>query len=95
MSITEHPDFAVGRTAAAVEMAAVEPISDVMRRWEAERYMLRNDPVLAILLRIEAIAAHRAENHVCDASKLPAIADLAREAVEKHTKKPFRNTLFP
>ena len=32
-------------------------------------------------LRAEAIADHRAENHVCEASKLPMIRDLLREAI--------------
>lgn len=72
-----------------------EQLSEVGRRWEGERYLYRTDPVLALLLRIEAIAGNRAENHMHAMSKLTAIGDLAREAAEKHTGKPFRNPIFP
>ena len=79
----------------SVQNASGEPLSEVSRRWESERWLMRNDPVLAILLRIEAIAGDRAECQQCAASKLVAIGDLARQAAEKHTGKPFKNPLFP
>ncbi len=69
--------------------------SATMARWDAEQALLKSDPVLALLCRIEAIADHRAENDVCAANKLPAIADLARMAIAKHTGHPFENLIFP
>src|SRR5262245_42968761 len=87
MNNTNHPaDFQRGRCEARDELGrAVEPISKTMQRWDDERYLERNDLVLARLLRAEAMAGHRAENHVCDASKLPMIRDLLREAITAYT----------
>ena len=48
-----------------------------------------------MLCRIEAIAHHRADNDVAAVAKLPAIRDLAREAIAAHTLAPFENPLFP
>lgn len=94
--MTESPDFARGRADVRAETArTVEPISETMRRWEADKWLARNDPFMSLLLRAEAIAGHRAENHVCEASKLPMIRDVLREAIELHTGKPFRNPIFP
>ena len=76
-------------------LAEFPPISEVMQRWDAERAMLHDDPVRAILLRIEAMADHRAENHVCAASKLAMIVELARTATAKHTGEKFVNPIFP
>ena len=70
-------------------------LSEVGRRWEAERYLMRTDPMLAALLRIEAIADDRAENHQCCASKIVAIRDLVRRVLSEIDGKPFRNPLFP
>ena len=85
MSITEHPDFRRG----------YREMSEAMQRLEDESHLMRNDPVLWALLRAEAIAGHRAENHVCEASKLPMICDLLRKAIADKTGKPFKNPLFP
>lgn len=84
-----------GNAAMTAALAKFPPISDVMKRWDAECAMLRADPVRALLLRIEAIANDRAECHVSEASKLPTIRDLARMAVEKHTGAKFDNPIFP
>lgn len=91
--ITEHPAYREAYAKAAAN--PLEPISDVIRRWNAERDLLRADPILAKLLRVEAVADHRAENHVCAASKLPMIRDLVREIIEAKTGKPFSNPIFP
>jgi hypothetical protein len=64
-------------------------------QFDAERALMSVDPVLARLLRAEAIADHRADNHVCEAAKLPAIRDLLRLAIVAHTGKPFENPIFP
>ncbi len=71
------------------------PQSESSRRWESEQYLLRTDPALAKLLRAEAIANNRAECHVSEAAKLPAIRDLLREVIELRTGRPFKNPLFP
>jgi hypothetical protein len=75
--------------------AAAQIPSETALRWESERYLMRNDPLLAKMLRAEAIAGHRAENHVSEASKLPMIRDLLRDAIAEHTGKPFKNPIFP
>jgi len=95
MSITDHPAYKRAYTEMQSEIAnKIEPISEVMHRWEAERALIRRDPHLAALLRIEAIADDRAENHQCAASKLVVIRDLARRVVaDAHGK--FKNPLFP
>jgi len=95
MSITDHPAYTKAYREMQADLGKVEPISETMRRWEAQKTIERRDPVLALLLRIEAIADHRAENHQCMGSKLTLIAQLAREAAVKHTGNPFRNPGFP
>lgn len=71
------------------------PPSEADRRWEANKQLERTDPMLAKLFRAEAIADHRAENHVCEAAKLPMIRDLLREVIELRTGRAFKNVLFP
>jgi len=84
--LTEHPAFKVGYA----------EMSETMRRFDAESQMLRLDPVRALLLRIEAISGHRAENHQCEASKLAIVRELARLAIKAHTGEEFRsNPIFP
>lgn len=69
-------------------------LSEVGRRWEAERYLMRNDPKLAALLRVEAIADDRAENNQCAAAKLVVIRDLVRRVLADAEGK-FKNPIFP
>lgn len=70
-------------------------VSTTMQRWEDERLLERTDLVLARLLRAEAISGRRAECNASDASNMPMINGLLREAIAAHTGKPFRNPLFP
>jgi len=79
-SLTEHPAF----------KKAYAEMSETMRRFDAESEMLRRDPVHALLLRIEAISGHRAENHQCEASKLAIVRELACLAIKAHTREPIR-----
>jgi hypothetical protein len=69
--------------------------SVVLARHRAEIALLQTDRILALLCRMEAIADHRADNDVAAIAKLPALRDLAREAIEAHTGSPFNNPLFP
>ena len=87
---------AVRGIAQFLDSVGAEPgMSEVGRRWEAERYLQRTNPKLANLLRAEAIAGGRAECHVSEAAKLPAIRDLLVAIIEAETGKPFRNPIFP
>ena len=61
----------------------------------ADTALLKTDRVLALLCRMEAIADHRADNDVAAVAKLPTLRDLARVAIEAHTRAPFDNPLFP
>jgi hypothetical protein len=78
-TLTEHPAFKL----------AYAETSEAMRRVYAEEAMVRRDPVQAILLRIDAIASHRAENHQCEASKLVLVRELIRLAIEAHTGRKY------
>ena len=69
--------------------------SEVLARHRAETALLKTDRVLALLCRMEAIADHRADNDVAALAKLPTLRDLAREAIEAHTRTAFNNPLFP
>src|SRR6478735_6098056 len=69
--------------------------SEVLARHRAEIALLKTDRVLALLCRMEAIADHRADNDVAALAKLPTLRDLAREAIEAHTRTAFNNPLFP
>jgi hypothetical protein len=69
--------------------------SDALARHRAETALLKTDRVLALLCRMEAIADHRADNDVAALAKLPTLRDLAREAIEAHTRTAFNNPLFP
>ena len=96
MSITDHPAYKRAYTEMQSEIASkIEPISEVMHSWEAERALIRRDPELAKLYRAEAIADGRAECHVSEAAKLPAIRDLLREVIALRTGRAFKNPLFP
>lgn len=95
MSLTEHPAHAQGYADARRDFTKMEPISETMRRWESERYLLRTDPQLAKLYRAEAIADRKAECQSSDAANMPAIRDLLREVIALRTGKPFKNPLFP
>jgi|SRR5262245_7892291 len=66
-----------------------------LARQRAETALLATDRVLALLYRIEAVADQRADCDVAAVAKLPAIRDLAREAIAGHTGAPFDNPLFP
>jgi hypothetical protein len=70
-------------------------ISLILARHRAEVALLKTDRVLALLCRMEAIADHRADNDVAAIAKLPTLRDLAREAIEAHTRSAFDNPLFP
>src|ERR1700761_3656975 len=70
-------------------------ISLALARHRAETALLKTDRVLALLCRMEAIADHRADNDVAALVKLPTLRDLAREAIEAHTRTAFDNPLFP
>src|SRR5215467_11699965 len=83
-SLMEHPAY----------KQAYSEMSATMRRIHDEEAMVRRDPVRALLLRIDAIAGHRAENHQCEASKLLLVKELARLAIEAHTARPYENPLF-
>jgi hypothetical protein len=74
---------------------AISGRSVALARHRAETALLKTDRVLALLCRIEAIADHRADNDVAAVAKLPKLRDLAREAIETHTRAPFANPLFP
>ena len=67
----------------------------ILARQRAEIAMLKTDRVLALLCRMEAIADHRADNDVAAVAKLPTLRDLAREAIEAHTRAAFDNPIFP
>ena len=69
--------------------------SEVLARHRAETALLKTDRVRALLCRMEAIADHRADNDVAAIAKLPTLRDLAREAIEAHTRRAFDNPLFP
>jgi hypothetical protein len=69
--------------------------SETLARHRAETALLKTDRVLALLCRMEAIADHRADNDVAALAKLPTLRDLAREAIEAHTRTAFNNPLFP
>ncbi len=86
---------AMAALARAITGAGDSPKSAVMRRWDAEREMIRTDPLLAALYRVEAICDDRAENHMCDDSKMAAVKDTIRRVVAQYTGAPFRNPLFP
>jgi hypothetical protein len=77
------------------DRSALGGTSLALARHRAETALLKTDRVLALLCRIEAIADHRADNDVAAVAKLPAIRDLAREAIGAHTRAPFDNPLFP
>lgn len=62
---------------------------------DRKRTVEREDPVLAALLRIEAIGDQRIENDQCALSKLAAVRRIAREAIAAHTGHPFTNPLYP
>jgi hypothetical protein len=89
MNLADHPIQGL------CKMLSASALSDVGHRWEAERTLQRQNPKLAALLRAEAIAGGRAECHVAEAAKLPAIRDLLIAVIEAETGKPFRNPLFP
>ena len=84
-SLMEHPAY----------RKAYSEMSATMRRIHDEEAMVRRDPVRALLLRIDAIADHRAENHVCEASKLVLVRELVRHAIEAHTGNKYENPLYP
>lgn len=65
-----------------------------VERFAAECDLLRSDPVLALLCRIEAVADDRADNDCNAGAKLAGITELARMAIAKHTGRPFENPLF-
>lgn len=94
-SITDTPAYAAGLADGRKIARTIEPISETMHRWEAERALMRQNPKLHAMLRAEAIAGGRAECHVSEAAKLPAIRDLLIAAIEAETGKPFKNPLFP
>ncbi len=77
------------------DRCALDGSSFALARHRAETALLKTDRVLALLCRIEAIADHRADNDVAAIAKLPAIRDLARDAIGAHTRAPFDNPLFP
>jgi hypothetical protein len=77
------------------DRGAIAGSSVALARHRAESALLKTDRVLALLCRMEAIADHRADNDVAAVAKLPALRDLAREAIEAHTRAPFDNPLFP
>ena len=77
------------------DRGAIAGNSVALARHKAEIALLQTDRVLALLCRMEAIADHRADNNVAAVAKLPALRDLAREAIEAHTRTPFDNPLFP
>jgi hypothetical protein len=66
-----------------------------LARHRAEIALLETDRVLALLCRMEAIADHRADNDIAALAKLPTLRDLAREAIQAHTRRAFDNPLFP
>ena len=74
---------------------AVTGSSEFLARHRAEAALLKTDRVLALLCRMEAIADHRADNDMAAIAKLPTLRDLARAAIETHTRAPFANPLFP
>jgi hypothetical protein len=77
------------------DRGAIAGKSVALARHRAEIALLQTDRVLALLCRMEAIADHRADNDVSAVAKLPTLRDLAREAIEAHTRTPFDNPLFP
>jgi hypothetical protein len=77
------------------DRGAIAGNSVALARHRAEIALLQTDRVLALLCRMEAIADHRADNDVAAVAKLPTLRDLAREAIEAHTRTPFDNPLFP
>ncbi|MBV8512219.1 MAG: hypothetical protein JO289_18845 [Xanthobacteraceae bacterium] len=74
---------------------AISGRSVAVARHRAETALLKTDRVLALLCRMEAIADHRADNDMAAIAKLPTLRDLARAAIETHTRAPFANPLFP
>lgn len=70
-------------------------LTEVGRRWESERWLMRNDPLRAALYRIEAIADQRVSGNQCAASSLAEIRDLVVRVIAQHDGKPYRNPLFP
>jgi hypothetical protein len=74
---------------------AITGNSVTLARHRAETALLKTNRVLALLCRMEAIADQRADNDVAAVAKLPTLRDLAREAIEAHTRAPFDNPLFP
>jgi hypothetical protein len=74
---------------------AISGTSVALARHRAETALLKTDRILALLCRMEAIADHRADNDVAAIAKLPTLRDLARQAIETHTRAPFDNPLFP
>lgn len=63
--------------------------------YDQKMAMARENPVLAALLRIEALGDQRIGNDQCALSKLAEVRELARKAVVDATGLPFRNELYP
>jgi hypothetical protein len=74
---------------------ACHAVSDVMQQFEARRTLASSDPLLALAYWIEAAGDRRIEGDVIAPSVLADMRDRARKAIERHTGKPFVNTLYP
>jgi len=76
-----------------IENETAESIT--MRLWRNEYRMMKEDPMRALIFRIESVANHTSENDMSALSKLTLIRDLARELYEHRYGEPwYGNTLY-
>jgi hypothetical protein len=69
--------------------------SKIMHAFAERQDLTRANPLLAFAYWIEAAGDRRIEGDQCAMSLLTDMRDRAREAIERHTGKPFSNTPYP
>lgn len=84
-------------------MNAVKEVCTEIREYQNRRALAdfdrrmalaKSNPLLALAYWIEAAGDHRIENDVCALSIMTDMRNRAREAIERHTGKPFVNQMY-
>lgn len=79
----------------AIHLDIAEQPTPRMLEHDRRMAMWREEPLLALAFWVEAAADRRIENDQHALALLTDARDRAREAVARHTGRPFRNELYP